>query len=85
MLLDALADVDANATRPIDHALAAVELPAARNAIVVAVSGSDDWRPGGPGKTIPFPCRRFVIVSPKNLDDVYEDDPLAVAEGSPCP
>jgi uncharacterized protein (DUF58 family) len=83
VLLDALADVDANSTRPIDHALDAVELAAARNAIVVAVSGSDDWRPGGPGKAIPFPCRRFLIVSPKNLDDVYEDDPLAVAPEIP--
>jgi uncharacterized protein (DUF58 family) len=76
-LLDALADVDANSTRRIDETIAHVEPATVRSAIVVAVSLADDWRPGGPGKAVPFGCRRLLVVSPRNLDDMFQDDPLA--------
>jgi hypothetical protein len=68
-----------------DEVLARVEPAAVRSAIVVAVSLEDEWRPLGAGKTVPFACRRFVVVAPGNVDDFFEDDPLAASGGPPCP
>jgi hypothetical protein len=85
VLLDALADADGNPSRRIDETLGHVEPASVRSAIVVAVSLDSAWRPGGPGQPVPFGCRRLLVVNPRNVGEVFEDDPLSVAEGSPCP
>ena len=76
-LLDELAEVDDNTTHRLDETLGHVEAVSVRSAIVVAVSLEADWRPGGAGKAPPFGCRRLIVVDPRNIDDVFDDDPLA--------
>ena len=49
---------------------------------MVAVSLDADWRPGGAGKPPPFGCRRLLVVHPRNIDDVFEDDPLAARQAA---
>jgi uncharacterized protein (DUF58 family) len=92
-LLDALADVEERVPYRVEETLARVEPASARSAIVVVVSLDPDWQPGGAGKTVPFACRRLVVVGPRHLQEVYEDDPLAAGTpgtpgavpGSPVP
>jgi uncharacterized protein (DUF58 family) len=84
-LLDALADVDANAARPLEETLACIDPMMVRSAIVVAVSLEEGWRPGAAGKPPPFGCRRLLVVNGRNIGEVFDDDPLACREGAPCP
>jgi uncharacterized protein (DUF58 family) len=77
-LLDALADVEERIETTLEEALARIDPASARSAIVVVVTPDPDWQPGGAGrKAIPFGCRRLLVVHPRNLDEFFEDDPLA--------
>jgi uncharacterized protein (DUF58 family) len=87
-LLDALADIEDAVERPLDEALARVEPGVARGSVVAVLSADSAREPGGSARTAaPFDCRRFILVHNRNLEDFFEDDPLAEpasAGGAAC-
>jgi uncharacterized protein (DUF58 family) len=83
-LLDALADVEEKVDRPLRETLARVEPGAVRSAVVMVAAMDHARAPGGGGNMrVPFGCRRLVVVNGRNLDEYFEDDPLAAkSEGN---
>jgi uncharacterized protein (DUF58 family) len=85
VLLDALADVDVNASHGLAKTISALRPGQLHLAQVVAVT-LDDARAGGADfRGLRNSCRHLQVFSQSQLDWVFEDAPPAPPEGSPCP
>ncbi|MDY6913731.1 MAG: DUF58 domain-containing protein [Planctomycetota bacterium] len=85
-LLDALADVDANTTRPLEQTLQAIRRGILRQAEVVLITA--DTRIDGKDALRPLraACRHLTVIHEDDLPLVFDDDPLSrqEQEKTPC-
>lgn len=72
-LLDVLADIDRNTDTPFSQALASLPRRLLRDAHVVAVAAEPRRLQGL--SAVRSACRRLTVVTPENLDELFEDDP----------
>jgi len=83
-LLDALADVDNNTTRPVGQTIASLHRAALRSAQVVLVVDEARALSAGAAGALRSACRHLVVVDERRMAEVFEDDPLAVPDSPPA-
>jgi uncharacterized protein (DUF58 family) len=88
-LLDALADVDANAAVRLAETIGRIEPRYLRNALVVVVTPSAARLGEAPLEALGGACRQLTAVTERDLPAVFEDDSLAeaaeLAGAAACP
>jgi len=83
-LLDALADVDANTKTPPAEMLGRIPRGRLRKAVVTVVTPSAARLTGTPLEAIRAECQHLGVVTEDQLEQIYEDDPLAGWGDAPC-
>jgi len=84
LLLDALADIDANTRHRLRQTLDHVDAAALGSAVVAVICPDASRLSGLPLATLRARCRHMTVIAGDRLERVFDDDPLAAQEGEPC-